>query len=218
MNDVFTPGERSRARRLHERASYDRPSLNAVLDAAVLCHVGYVIDGQPYVTPTIQWREGDNVYFHGSSASRMLRTVKTGLPVCLTVSMLDGLVLARSGFHCSVNYRSAMLFGTAHAVDDEVEKTARLRAFVDGLVPGRWDDMRPPTTQEMKATTVCRLDIEEASVKVRTGPPKDDEEDYALDCWAGVIPVHQTVGPLEPDPLLRDDVALPDNVRRWTPG
>lgn len=216
MSTTFTPTERSRARRSHERASYDRETLHAVLDAAPLCHVGYVIDGQPYVTPTFQWREGEHVYFHGSSASRMLRTVSQGVPVCLTVSMFDGLVLARSGMHCSVNYRSAMLFGTAILINDEAEKTARLNAFIEGLMPGRWDDMRPPTVQEIKATSVCALEIEEASVKIRTGPPKDDEEDYELDCWAGVLPVRQVVGQPIPDPRLKASVRMPDNVRDWT--
>ena len=216
MTDDFTPTERSRARRVHQRASYDRAALNAVLDASMLCHLGYVIDGQPYVTPTFQWREGDHVYFHGSSASRMLRTVQDGLPVCLTVSLLDGLVLARSGFHCSVNYRSAMLFGRARAVTDEEAKTARLEAFIEGLMPGRWADMRLPNAQEMKATTVCELSIEEASVKIRTGPPVDDEEDYALDCWAGVIPIRQVAGDPVPDPRLRPGIALPQNVRDWS--
>jgi len=209
MSDSFTPTERSKVRRLHERAHYDRDSLHAILDAGVQCHVGYVIDGQPYVTPTIHWREGEQVYFHGSSASRMLRTVKQGIPVCLTVSFLDGLVLARSGFHCSVNYRSAMLFGQAEAVEDEAEKLASLQVLVDGLLPGHWPHMRPPNGQEMKATTVCRLNIEEASAKIRTGPPKDDDEDYALDCWAGVVPVRTVIGAPERDPLLRDDVADP---------
>ncbi len=213
----FTPTERSRARRVHERAHYDRETLYALLDAAPVCHLGYVIDGQPFVTPTFQWREGAHVYFHGSSASRMLRTVQKGLPVCLTVTLWDGLVLARSGFHCSVNYRSAMLFGTATAVTDDAEKTARLKAFIEGLVPGRWDDMREPNSQEMKATTVCALEVEEASVKIRTGPPKDDEEDYTLDCWAGVIPIRQVPGQPVPDPRLKADVRMPAYVRDWSP-
>lgn len=215
MNDAYTPSERSRVRRVHDRGSYDKAALHAVLDAGMLCHVGYVIDGQPYVTPTFQWREGDDVFFHGSSASRMLRTVKQGQPVCLTVSFLDGLVLARSGFHCSVNYRSAMLYGTARAVEDEARKELHLKRFIEGLMPGRWDDMRPPTAQEIKATTVCQMAIEEASVKVRTGPLKDDEEDYALDCWAGVIPIRQVVGAPEPDPRLAEGIAMPENVRNW---
>lgn len=217
MSTSFTPTERSRARRVHQRASYDRESLHAVLDAAPICHVGYVIDGQPYVTPTFQWREGEKVYFHGSSASRMLRTVGQGVPVCLTVSLWDGLVLARSGFHCSVNYRAAMLFGRASLINDEEEKTERLRAFIEGLMPGRWNDMRPPTAQEIKGTSVCALDIEEASVKIRTGPPVDDEEDYELDCWAGVLPIRQVVGQPIPDPRLNSRVRMPENVRTWKP-
>ena len=214
MSDSFSPGVRSRAKRVHERAHYDRESIYGVLDAGCLCHVGYVIDGQPYVTPTIHWREGDQVYFHGSSASRMLRTVKQGIPVCLTVSFMDGLVLARSGFHCSVNYRSAMLFGQAEAVEDEAEKLAALKTLVDGLLPGHWPEMRAPNEQEMKATTVCRLNIEEASAKIRTGPPKDDEEDYALACWAGVVPMRTVIDPPIRDPRLNDEIADPDYLQQ----
>lgn len=209
MSETFVPSDRARARRAHMRAHYDRQTLHAVLDAGIICHVGYVIDDQPYVTPTIYWRHGDNVYFHGSSASRMLRSVRDGIPVCLTVSHLDGLVLARSGFHCSVNYRSAMLFGTAEAVEDEDEKNQALQDFIDGLLPRHWPNMRPPTEQELKATTVCRLNIEEASAKIRTGPPVDDEPDYALPCWAGVVPVQTVLGTPQRDPRLTDDVPDP---------
>lgn len=209
MSDAHVPSERARVRRAPDRAHYDRDTLHAVLDAGMICHVGYVIDGQPYVTPTIYWRHGDDVYFHGSSASRMLRTVREGIPVCLTVTHLDGLVLARSGFHCSVNYRSAMLFGTASAVEEAGQKERTLQDFIDGLLPGHWAQMRPPNAQELKATTVCRLAVDEASVKIRTGPPKDDEPDYALDCWAGVVPVTTVLGPPERDPRLDDEVTEP---------
>lgn len=210
-NQSTAPSERTRAKRMHERASYDKPSLYAILDALPLAHVGYVLDGAPVVTPTLQWREGDHVYWHGSSASRLLRKCE-GAQVCLTVSSLDGFVMARSGMHHSANYRSAMLFGAAQKIDDPDEKAERLKNFVDGLFPGRWDILRPATTQELKATTVLGMPIEEASAKVRTGPPGDDEEDYALPIWAGVIPVRTQILPLQPDPRNLDGLEPPDHI------
>ncbi|TDK42363.1 pyridoxamine 5'-phosphate oxidase family protein [Antarcticimicrobium luteum] len=207
--------DRSRLRRAHERGLHDRDTVNAILDAQPMCSVGYVIDGKPYVTPTLQWREGDHVYWHGSSASRALRASK-GAEVCLTVSILDGFVMARSGFHHSVNSRSVMLFGTAFVVPEE-EKEARLSTFVDGLWPGRAAMLRPNNAQELKATTVLGLKIAEGSAKVRSGPPGDDEEDYALPIWAGVIPVETRVGPLQPDPRNLDGVEAPEHLTgfRW---
>jgi nitroimidazol reductase NimA-like FMN-containing flavoprotein (pyridoxamine 5'-phosphate oxidase superfamily) len=215
--DSFTPTERSRVRRMHERGHHDRATVHGILDAGVLCHVGYTIDGQPYVTPTAYWREGDTVYWHGSSASRMLRTAGAGVPVCLTVTHLDGFVLARSGFHHSMNYRSVMLFGRAEQVEDRAAKQAALRAFLDRMWPGRADALRPDNAQELKATMVLRMPIEEASAKIRTGPPKDDDEDYALPVWAGVIPVRQLLGEPVADPKLRSDVGLPTHVRTYRP-
>lgn len=207
--------DRSRLRRAHERGHYDRSTVNAILDAQPMCSVGYVIDGKPYVTPTLQWREGDHVYWHGSSASRALRASKAA-EVCLTVSILDGFVMARSGFHHSVNSRSVMLFGTAFVVL-EAEKEARLSAFIDGLWPGRAAHLRPNSAQELKATTVLGLKIGEGAAKVRSGGPVDDEEDYALPIWAGVIPVETRVGPLEPDPRNLAGVAPPEHLTgfRW---
>lgn len=193
MTDAFVPSARSKIRRIPKRGHYDRATILAVLDAGFICHVGYVIDGQPYVTPTAYWREGDSVYWHGSSASRMLRTLETGADCSLTVTHLDGLVLARSAFHHSLNYRSAMLFGKARKIDDPVEKLARLEAFVERLYPGRWQELRPVSTKELKETTVLGMHIDEASVKVRSGGPVDDEADYALPVWAGVIPVHSAI-------------------------
>ncbi len=207
--NAFTPTVRSRAKLKHERVAYDRAAVFPVLDAGVICHVGYVIDGQPYVTPTCYWREGDRLYWHGSSASRMLRTVKTGVPACVTVTRFDGLVLARSGFHSSINYRSVMAFGTASAVADEAGKRKALEAFVERLTPGRWAELRPVTGQELMATTVVSMEIEEAAVKTRSGPPVDDDEDYALDVWAGVVPVREIAATPEPDPRLEDGVAVP---------
>lgn len=189
----FKPTPRTRVRRLHKRARYDRDTVYAILDAGFVCHVGYVIDGQPYVTPTAYWREGDHLYWHGSAASRMLRTLEAGVPCCVTVMHVDGLVMARSGFHHSVNYRSVMAFGTAHKVEDPAAKRAALDAFVERMYPGRNAQLRPPTRQELKATTVMSLALDEAVAKVRTGPPVDDEPDYALPIWAGVIPVRSAI-------------------------
>jgi uncharacterized protein len=214
MNDIpFPPAddypttERSRIRRLRERGSHARADVHAVLDATPFCHVGYVIDGAPYVTPTLHWREGERVFWHGSAASRFLDRVD-GTQVCLTSSLMDGYVLARSAFNHSVNYRSAMVFGTARTVRDEGEKADALRRFVDALFPGRWDTLRPPTTQEMKATAVLWLDIEEATAKVRAAPP-GDPEDAAFPVWAGVIPLRTAPGVAEPAPDMASGIALP---------
>ena len=213
--NAFTPTPRSRLRRLPERAHYDRGAIHAVLDAHFMCHVGYVIDGQPYVTPTSHWRDGDRLYWHGSSASRMMRHLRGGAPACVTVTHCDGLVLARSGFHSSINYRSVMAFGTARALEDAASKQAALKAFVERLTPGRWDELRPLTTQELKATTVIGMDIDEAVAKVRTGWPIDDEDDYDLDVWAGVVPLGVAAGEPEPDPRLKPGVPTPDYLKDW---
>lgn len=203
----------TRVRRLPERGRYDRDSLYAILDAGFVCHVGHVVDGRPVVIPTAYWREGDHLYFHGSSASRMLRTLSgEGIPCCVTVTHVDGLVLARSAFHHSVNYRSAMIFGTAEPVTEEDRKHAALRAFVERLVPGRWDTLRPMTDQEMKATTVLRIGLDETSAKVRNGPPRDDEEDYDLPIWAGVLPLATMVGAPQADPRLASGIEVPAHV------
>jgi len=210
-DESLQPTDRTRLRRVHERGRYDRATIDAILDAMPLCHVGYVLDGRPAVTPTLQWREGDHVYWHGSSASRALRA-SSGMDVCLTVSMLDGFVLARSGFHHSANYRSVEIFGRAEKVEDPEAKTARLKTFLDGLFPGRWETLREMTGQELKATTILSLPIEEASAKVRTGPPKDDEPDYALPIWAGVLPLRMTLGAPEADPRNIEGVSPPDGL------
>ncbi|SDL29997.1 pyridoxamine 5'-phosphate oxidase family protein [Aliiruegeria lutimaris] len=210
-DDVQQPTERSRLRRTHERGAYDAASLHAVLDANPICTIGYVIDGKPFATPTIQWREGNHVYWHGSSASRMLKKT-LGQEVCLTVTCLDGWVLARSAMHHSVNFRSAMLFGTAFKVEGTEAKTARLKAMVEGLFPGRWDMLRPVNGQELKATTVYGMEIDEGAAKVRSGPPKDDEEDYALPIWAGVIPTRTEALPPVPDVRNLDGVEMPEHV------
>lgn len=212
MDDSLTVTKKSRLRRYHERGSFDRRTINAILDAQPMCSVGYVIDGQPYVTPTFQWREGNRIYWHGSSASRALRQAKDA-QVCVTVSILDGFVLARSGMHHSANTRSVMLFGTAQKVEETTEKLARLRNFVNGLFPGRYDILRPDHAQDLKATMVLGMDIAEGSAKTRTGDPGDDEADYALPIWAGVIPVKTEIGVPIPDPRNLPGVEMPDHVR-----
>jgi uncharacterized protein len=203
----FPVTERSRIRRLHDRGTHEHAAVHAVLDAAPMCHVGYVIDGEPYVTPTLHWREGNRVFWHGSSASRFLRKVE-GQRACLTVSLMDGYVLARSAYNHSVNYRSAMVFGQAQRMTDPAAIEAALRTMVDGLFPGRWDTLRTMSPLELKATSVLWMDIEEASVKDRAAPPGDDDEaDFPV--WAGVLPMHTTLGAAEPAPGPHNDLPLP---------
>ncbi|MBB4566162.1 pyridoxamine 5'-phosphate oxidase family protein [Rhizobium leucaenae] len=207
INDYPTT-ERSRVRRSPNRGSHARADVHAILDASPLCHVGYVINGAPYVTPTLHWREGDHVYWHGSAASRFLRAAED-MPVCLTCSLMDGYVLARSAFNHSVNYRSAMVFGTARLVEDVEEKADALRRFIENLFPGRWDSLRPMTSQEVKATAVLRMGIDEATAKIRNGPPGDiDEADFPV--WAGVLPVRSHLAPVEAAPGLPDGIELPE--------
>jgi nitroimidazol reductase NimA-like FMN-containing flavoprotein (pyridoxamine 5'-phosphate oxidase superfamily) len=202
--------DRVRLRRKRERGSYDREVIHAILDEALLAHLGIVSpEGQPIVLPMLHARCGDVVYCHGSVASRTLRTMCEGMPACLTVSLLDGLVLARSAMHHSANYRSAVILGVARAVEDEAEKQAALRAIVEHIVPGRAEHIRGPSANELKATAVLALPIEEASAKIRSGPPVDDDEDHALDVWAGVLPLRTSAGEPEPDPALRAGIELP---------
>lgn len=216
--NAFTPTARSRVKRLHERGKYDEASIFPILDAAFIAHIAYVIDGQPFVTPTAFWREGRTLYWHGSAASRMLRFQEGGVPACVAVTHLDGLVMARSGFHHSINYRSVMAFGMAKLVSEPVEEERQLDLFIDRLYPGRRAELRPNEKQELKGTTVIAMEIEEASSKVRVGPPKDDDEDYALDCWAGVIPIHQVVGEPVADPMLKAGVAFPKGLKGYVAG
>jgi uncharacterized protein len=214
MSGLKTP--RTKLRRLPKRGTHDRQTIDAILDEALICHLGFALDGQPYVVPTLHARRGDEVLIHGSAASRALRTIAGGAPVCLTVTLVDGLVLARSAFHHSVNYRSVVLLGHARLLEDRDEKEAALEAFTERLVPGRWDDIRWPSAQELKATKVLALPIDEASAKVRTGPPGDDEPDYERDTWAGVVPLVRGYGEPEPDPALRDGIPVPDHVTHLT--
>lgn len=207
--NTFPVTPRNKAKRMHERAAYDRDSVYAILDSAFLCHVSYVIDGQPYCTPTIHWREGDWLYWHGSSASRMLKNQREGVRVCLTVSHLDGLVLARSGFNHSANYRSAMCFGTAAIIDDPEHKARALAGVVDRFYPGRSGELRTNHPQEVKATMVIGMQIEEASAKSRAKGVGDDDEDMATPLWAGVIPVSTVIGAAETSPHVPAGVERP---------
>jgi nitroimidazol reductase NimA-like FMN-containing flavoprotein (pyridoxamine 5'-phosphate oxidase superfamily) len=185
---------RTTPKRLPQRGSFERKVIDPILDEGFICHVGFVVDGQPFVIPTGYARVGDSVLIHGSQASRMLRALGEGIEVCVTVTLIDGLVLARSAFHHSMNYRSVVIFGRATVVEDPSEKLAALRALSEHMIPGRWDDVRAPNERELKLTTVLSLPITEASAKVRTGPPVDDEDDYDLPVWAGVIPLRMVGG------------------------
>lgn len=210
--DAYVPTPRTQLGRYPVRGVFDKAQVHSILDEGFLCHVGFVVDGQPFVIPTGYARSGDRIYIHGSAASRMLKTLDGGVQVSVTVTLLDALVLARSGFHHSMNYRSVVVFGTARLVNDPDEKLAALRAFTNHIVPGRWEQVRPPTAQELKATSVLALGLEEVSAKMRTGPPVDDEEDYALPIWAGVVPVRMQFG--EPSPDARTPAGLGFEYRR----
>lgn len=213
MNDfrALSSTDRTTLHRLRERGLTERSALHAVLDAGLVCHLGVVIDGQPVVLPTGYGRIGETLYLHGSSANRSLLAA-AGAQVCVTVTLLDGLVCARAVFHNSMNYRSAVVYGIALLVTDAGERLAAVEAITEHLIPGRWANSRRPTKKEMAATAVLALPLDEASVKVRTGGPKDDEEDYDLDVWAGLLPARLVLGPAEPDPRLRPGVALPPHI------
>ncbi len=210
MPENFTPTDRTRVVREPHRGVYDRDAVYKILDEGFVCHVGFAMDNQPYVIPTLFARVGDAIYFHGSAASRMLQHLKEGVPVCLTVTLVDGFVLARSVFNHSMNYRSVVAIGKAVLVDDPAEKLAALRGFTNKILPGRWNEARQPTEKELKATSILRLPLSEASAKVRTGPPIDDDPDYDLRVWAGVIPLRLAAG--SPVRDERCDPALPDPV------
>jgi uncharacterized protein len=212
----FQPTERTQVKRLPKRGHYDRETVYKILDTGFVCHAGFNVDGQPFVIPTNYGRSGDTVYLHGSAASRMLKTLSTGLPVCVTVTHVDGLVLARSAFHHSVNYRSVVILGTARLVEDAAEKMQALRIFTEHVVKGRWDDVRRPTEQELKATTVLALPLEEVSAKVRTGGPVDEEADYTLPVWAGVLPLETVVREPVPDAQRMNDPPVPDYLKNYS--
>lgn len=213
MNSTQT--KRTTVKRLPARGNYDRDTIDAILDEGFICHVGFAVDGQPYVIPTGYARVGDDVYIHGSSASRMLRNLSDGIGVCLTVTLVDGLVLARSAFHHSMNYRSVVILGKAELVTDTDEKNQALEALTEHIVPGRWPEIRWPNELELKATTVLKLAIDEASAKIRSGDPKDDEEDYEMDVWAGVLPLSLLTGAPIPDDRLDPSIAAPEHVTSY---
>ena len=217
-SERFETTARTRINRYPARGNYDRAAVEAILDEVMVCHVGFAVNGQPYVIPTIHARDGARIFVHGSPMSRMLRTVAAGVPLCLTVTLHDGIVLARSAFHHSMNYRSVVVLGTAHEVKDAAAKLAAMRALVDHLMPGRWDDVRQPSAGEIAGTLILELPITEASAKVRTGGPIELEEDYALPVWAGVVPLTLTPGAPHRDERLPPEIELPDYVRRWRTG
>jgi len=214
MNE-FAPTDRNRVRRLPARASYDAETIYPIIDEALICHVGFVADGQPFVIPTIHARMGDTIVLHGAKASRLLKHAATGEPLCITCTIVDGLVLARSVFHHSMNYRSAVVFGRGRLAETDEEKWAALEAITEHVMPGRWDDARQPNELEMNATSVVLVEIEEATAKVRTGPPGDEEEDYALPIWAGVLPSQIEYGAPQDDPKLGAGIGVPGYVGEY---
>src|SRR5271170_1544188 len=216
MSQPYTPTPRTRVVREAHRAVYDREAAYRILDEGFLCHVGFVADGQPFVIPTSYGRKDASLYIHGSAASRMLRQMKESVPVCITVTLLDGLVLARSIFNHSMNYRSVVVLGKAVLVDDAEEKLEALRLLSEHIIPGRWADSRQPNEREVKATSVLRLPIEEFSAKVRQGPVIDDEEDYSFPTWAGIVPLEMITGTPIDDSRLRAGQTVPDYARNYT--
>lgn len=205
MSDQYEVTSRNKVKRIPQRGHYDKETLYTILDAGFLCHASFVVDGQPFIIPTIYGRDGNQLYFHGATTSRLLTSLKEGIPVSVAVTHLDGLVLARSAFHHSMNYRSAVVFGTAVEVEEE-QKNHALYVVSEQIMKGRWDEVRQPNRKELKATTVLSLNIDQASSKIRTGPPKDDAEDYELDIWAGVLPISQKVSEPVDDADLKSGV------------
>ncbi len=216
MSETHTPTARTRLVREPDRAVYDRAAIYQILDEGFICHVGFNVDGQPFVIPTSYGRSGNNLYIHGSAASRMLRNLDGGIPVCVTVTLLDGLVLARSIFNHSMNYRSVVILGTATAVQDPAEKLEALRSLAEHILPGRWAESRYPNERELKATSALRVPITEFSAKVRQGPPIDDEEDYAFRTWAGVIPLETVARAPIPDDRCVPEIPVPGYARGYT--
>jgi len=213
-----SPSDRTRVQRLPKRGAYDRETIDAILDEGLVCHVGFMVDSQPFVIPTGYARDGDRILIHGSSASRMLRALRAGVDACITVTLVDALVLARSAFHHSMNYRSVVILGRATAVEDPEEKMEALRKLTEHIVPGRWDDCRGPNETEMKATTVLSFPLRECSAKIRTGPPLDDDEDYALPHWAGLLPFAPQTGSPQRDEKLPAHIEVPAYVARYSRG
>ena len=216
MNEYIEQTTRTKLKRLPKRGVFERETVYRILDEAFICHVGFVVNNQPFVIPTSYARIDDRLVIHGSAASRMMRNLSEEIDVCVTVTLVDGLVLARSAFHHSMNYRSVVVFGKAKIVAGEQEKNEALKAFTEHIVPGRWESIRPPTKNELKGTTVLSLDLREASAKIRAGGPVDDDEDYALDVWAGVLPLSLTIGAPVADERLKDGIEVPPEVRNYS--
>ena len=213
MSTTYSPTQRTKVRRLSKRAVYDKAQVHAILDEGFLCHVGFTQDSHPFVIPTLYARSGETLYVHGSGASRMLKTLAQGVDVCVTVTLVDAYVLARSAFHHSMNYRSVTVLGRARLVAEEAEKMAALRLITDHIVPGRWDEVRGPNELEMKQTVVLALPLEEVAAKVRVGPPADDEEDYVLPIWAGIVPIHTHLGAPVADGRVLPEVKTVERAR-----
>lgn len=218
LHQELSATKRSQIRRLPQRGQYETQTIYQILDEGLVCHVGFAVDNQPFVIPTAYGRVGDQLYIHGSPASRMLRSLQGGIEVCVTITLLDGLVLARSVFHHSMNYRSVVIFGTATMVESADQKLEALRAFTEHVVPGRWAEARPPSPQELQGTLVLSLPLTEASAKIRTGPPVDDEADYSLPVWAGVVPLHLAAAPPINDPRLSSGIVAPTYALHYCRG
>jgi uncharacterized protein len=214
--EQLTPTQRSQVKRVSQRGNYERQVIYEILDEGLVCHLGFITDNQPFVIPTAYGRVEDKLYIHGSPASRMLRSLLDGIEVCTTVTLIDGLVLARSAFHLSMNYRSVVIFGTAEIVKDREQKLEALRAFTEHIVPDRWAEVRQPSDRELQGTLVLSLPLTEASAKVRTGPPLDDEADYSLPVWGGVLPLQLVAGNAISDGRSHPDITLPDYVNNYT--
>ena len=215
VSETFIPNERTRVVREPHRGAYDRETIDKILDEGFVCHIGFVVDGQPFVIPTMYARVGDAIYFHGSAASRMLRGASTGIAVCVTVTLADGLVLARSVFNHSMNYRSVVALGKAVLVDTPAEKIEALHAFTEKILPGRWNDARRPSEKELKATSILRLALTEVSAKMRSGPVEDDAQDYALPIWAGIVPLRLTAGAPMRDERCDPAIPVPDYAAEY---
>ena len=214
---TYPISNRNRVKRISNKSDYSKETVHAIIDEALFCHLGIIHNGKPVVIPTIHARMGDHIVFHGSNASRLLK-ISNNNEICVTITLLDGLVMARSLFNSSMNYRSAVIFGKGEIIKDHNERMAAFKSITDHIAPGRWDDARQPNNSELKQTSVVRMPIDEASAKISVGPPDDEDEDYALDYWAGVIPINQTYGEPESDPILQEGITIPDYLKNYCRG
>ena len=214
---TYPISNRNRVKRISNNSDYSKETVHAIIDEALFCHLGIIHDGKPVVIPTIHARMGDHIVFHGSNASRLLK-ISNNNEICVTITLLDGLVMARSLFNSSMNYRSAVIFGKGEIIKDHNERMAAFKSITDHIAPGRWDDARQPNNSELKQTSVVRMPIDEASAKISVGPPEDEDEDYALDYWAGVIPINQTYGEPESDPILQEGITIPGYLKNYCRG